>query len=176
MCHKSQSDWCLKIRDEYPEYFYMKRVLDIGSLDVNGNNKHLFTKCDYIGLDVIAGKNVDVVCIAHEYQPDQLFDVVLSTNALEHDMYYKKTLKKMVEVLKPNGLMFISAPYIWHEHGTKKCKPHASGTSQMGKEWANYYKNITLEDIIGNLNLPNIFKEFYIGIAGRDLRFWGIKK
>jgi predicted SAM-dependent methyltransferase len=176
MSHKTQINWCLKIKKEYSEYFYMKRVLDIGALDVNGNNRVLFKECDYVGLDVIKGKNVDVVCIAHEYKPEQLFDVVLSTNALEHDIYYKKTLKKMVEVLKPNGLMFISAPFIWHEHGTKKSKPHVSGTTQMNKEWANYYKNITIEDIIENLDLPNIFREFYIGIAGRDLRFWGIKK
>jgi len=176
MCHKTQVEWCLKIKKEYPDYFYNKRVLDIGSLDVNGTNRDLFKKCDYVGLDVIEGKNVDVVCVAHEYYPKELFDVVLSTNALEHDIYYKLTLKKMVEILKPNGLMFVSAPYKWHIHGTKKVRPHSSGTSKMYDEWANYYKNLKIEDFLDNIDLPNIFKEFYIGIAGRDLRFWGIKR
>jgi SAM-dependent methyltransferase len=175
MCHRTQIDWCLKMKKEYPEYFFNKRVLDVGSLDVNGNNRGLFKGCEYIGIDVVEGKNVDIICVAHEYRPDGLFDVVLSTNALEHDMYYKLTLKKMVEVLKPNGLMFISAPYKWHEHGTTKFKPRSSGTSKMCEEWANYYKNLNIEDITSILSLESIFKEFYIGIAGRDLRFWGIK-
>lgn len=174
--HKTQVEWCLKLKKDYPQFFVKKRVLDVGSLDINGTNRILFRKCKYIGIDVIPGKNVDVVSIAHEYQPDTLFDVVLSTNTLEHDIHYKKTLKKMVEVLKPGGLMFISAPYKWHVHGTKKIRPHSSGTSQMNEEWANYYKNLTIEDITENLDLPSIFKEFYIGIAGRDLRFWGFKR
>jgi hypothetical protein len=32
---------------------------------VNGNNRSLFEKCDYVGLDVIEGNNVDIVCVAH---------------------------------------------------------------------------------------------------------------
>jgi len=182
MSHFAQIEWCKKIKIDYPDYFINKRVLDIGSLDINGNNKELFENCDYVGLDVIEGKNVDIVCIAHEYKPDKLFDVVLSTNALEHDIYYKKTLRKMVKLLKSGGLMFISAPHEWHEHGTVEHKPEHSGTSQMHKEWANYYRNVNIEDITETLNLEEIFYEFYIGISshikmrGRDLRFWGIKK
>ena len=34
-------------------------------IDVNGNNRSLFEKCDYVGLDVIEGNNVDIVCVAH---------------------------------------------------------------------------------------------------------------
>lgn len=176
MAHKTQIDWCIKIKNEYPQYFLKKSVLDIGSLDINGNNKGLFTKCKYIGLDVVEGKNVDVVSIAHEYNPGRLFDVVLSTNALEHDMYFKLTLKKMTELLKPKGFMFFTSPHIWHEHGTKKCKPQSSGTSQMEGEWANYYKNFNIKDVTDSLDLEEIFVEFYLGISGRDLRFWGIKK
>lgn len=182
MAHISQTEWCMKLKNDYPKYFVNKRVLDIGSLDINGNNKSLFVNCDYVGLDVVKGKNVDVVSIAHEYNPDKLFDVVLSTSALEHDMYYKLTLRKMVALLKPKGFMFISAPYEWHEHGTKKSRPEHSGTTQMGEKWANYYKNIDIEDITGTLNLEEIFYEFYIGVSshkaikGRDFRFWGIKK
>jgi hypothetical protein len=175
MAHKTQIDWCLKIKKEYPEYFFKKRVLDIGSLDINGNNRDLFRKCEYIGIDVIEGKNVDVVSIAHKYESDKLFDVVMSTNSLEHDMHFKLTLKKMVELLKPKGLMFTTSPHIWREHGTKKLKPENSGTSQMEGEWANYYKTINIADITETLNIEKIFYECYVGISGRDFRFWGIK-
>lgn len=173
--HKSQIEWCQTLKRTYPSQFIKKRVLDVGSLNVNGTNRILFKKCEYIGVDVIEGKGVDVVSIAHEYEPDKPFDVVLSTNALEHDIHYKKTLKKMVDVLKPGGFIFISAPYKWHVHGTKKIRPHSSGTSKMGGEWANYYKNLNINDIIDNIDI-SLFKEFYIGISGRDLRFWGFKK
>ena len=174
--HKTQIEWCQWLVKTYPSHFRKKRVLDVGSLNVNGTNRVLFKKCDYVGVDVIEGKGVDVVTIAHEYEPEHPFDVVLSTNALEHDIYYKKTLKKMVDVLKPGGMMFISAPYKWHVHGTKDVRPHSSGTSKMHEEWANYYKNLTIEDITETLDLPELFREYYIGIAERDLRFWGFKR
>jgi len=174
--HKTQIEWCQWLKQTYPSNFHKKRVLDVGSLNVNVTNRVLFQKSDYIGIDVIKGNGVDVVTIAHEYKPEKPFDVVLSTNALEHDIHYKKTLNKMVEVLKPSGLMFISAPYKWHVHGTKDVRPHSSGTAKMYDEWANYYKNLTINDFTETLDLPAIFKEFYIGIAERDLRFWGFKR
>lgn len=45
MAHKTQILWCKKIKKEYPQYFVSKRVLDIGSLDINGNNRGLFEDC-----------------------------------------------------------------------------------------------------------------------------------
>ena len=186
MAHRAQIDWCKKIKKDYPQHFVGKKVLDIGSLDINGNNKFLFNDCEYVGLDVVKGKNVNAVSIAHEYRPKATFDVVLSTNALEHDMYFKLTLKKMVEVLKPSGLMFISVPSERPEHGTKRIEPFCSGTSELKGEWANYYRNLVISDITDNLDLTIIFKEFSIGLADCtepnrsgemvDLRFVGVKR
>jgi len=180
MAHVAQKEWCKRLKEQYPQYFSRKRVLDVGALDINGNNRELFNKCDYVGLDVIEGKNIDVVSIAHEYQPEELFDVVLSTNALEHDMYFKLTLNKMTELLKPEGFMFFSVANNWPEHGTLKKQAAASGTSSKGKEWGSYYRNLNIEDVTQNLHLNEVFIEFYIGLAGmarrKDLRFWGIKR
>ena len=177
MAHKTQIAWCKRVKEEYPQYFAWKRVLDIGSLDVNGNNKGLFRKCDYVGLDLIEGLNVDVVSIAHEYESDTLFDVVLSTNAFEHDMYLELTLKKMVELLKPSGLMFFCGSSGHREHGTKRTSPWTSGTAQINnKKWAKYYRNLKVEDITNILNLEEIFSEFSIEDKEKDIRFIGIKK
>jgi len=176
MAHKAQKEWCMKIKKEYAKYFVGKRVLDVGALDVNGNNRHLFENCEYIGLDVAEGKNVDAVSIAHEYKSDKLFDVILSTNALEHDMYLDLTLNKMVDLLKPNGFMFFTAGHKYKEHGTARTTPQDSGTSHMGKEWKNYYKNLNKEDIKNILDLDKIFKQYELNTQGKDLRFWGIKK
>ncbi len=177
MAHRTQIAWCLKVKEKYPQYFIKKRILEIGSLDINGNNKGLFENCDYIGLDVIKGKNVDVVSIAHEYNSDIPFDVILSTNAFEHDMYFELTLKKMVELLKPSGLMFFSACSNHKVHGTEKTSPWASGTAQINnKKWANYYKHMRIEDITNILNLKEIFSKFSLKDEEKDVRFSGIKK
>ena len=71
--HQAQIKWCQWLRQVYPSHFYKKRVLDVGSLNVNGTNRVLFKKCEYVGIDVIEGKGVDVVTIAHEYEPDKPF-------------------------------------------------------------------------------------------------------
>jgi len=174
MAHPVQQKWCKTIKKTFPDYFKNVRVLDVGSLDVNGNNKHLFDDSEYIGLDVVAGKNVDVVCSVHEYENDDLFDVVLSTNTLEHDMYYELSLKKMFSVLKLNGFMFFSVANSWKEHGTIRTSPSQSGTSTMGEAWENYYKNLTPEDIKSCLDFSK-FKDYEMDIFKKDLRFWGIK-
>lgn len=177
MAHPVQQKFCMKIKEKFPNYFRNKQVLDIGSLDINGNNKYLFENCEYVGLDVVVGKNVDVVSVAHEYEAlDESFDVVLSTNALEHDMYYPLTLKKMVDLLKSKGLMFFSVACKWKEHGTLKRRPEHSGTTQKEEVWKNYYKNLNPEDIYKSIDLKEFFSKYDLRVNEKDLVFWGIKK
>lgn len=176
MAHRTQIAWCLKVKEKYPQYFINKRVLDVGSLDINGNNKGLFEDCDYVGLDLVKGSNVDVVSIAHEFKCKELFDVVLSTNAFEHDMYFELTLENMVKLLKPSGLMFFVASSGHKEHGTKRTSPWASGTAQMNnKKWANYYRNLKITDVDSCLDFAEIFSDFSIEDKEKDIRFIGIK-
>lgn len=180
--HYIQKIFCEDLCDKFPFYFgygsYHIRVLEIGSLDVNGNINYLFNedKCEITGLDVIKGKNVSIICIAHEYnEPDESFDVISSLNSLEHDKYWKLTLENMVRLLKPMGFIFISAAHRWPEHGTTKTSPHNSGTSNI-EGWKNYYGNISPADINSVLNLNDIFIEYSLKDAGKDTQFWGIKR
>ncbi len=175
--HPAQQEYCESVKAQFSEYFEDVRVLDVGSLDINGNNKYLFDDCEYIGLDVVPGKNVDVVCVAHEYEPEIKFHTIISTNALEHDIHYKKTLRHMVKLLLPKGLLVISACNAWQEHGTKKASPRNSGTATLDDdEWANYYKNVTPEMIEKVISIEEIFQEHYLDINRRDVVFWGVKK
>lgn len=177
MAHPVQQQFCEKVKRLFPKLFKGVKVIDIGSLDINGNNKYLFEKSEYVGLDIIEGKNVDVVSVAHEYDaPAESFDVVVSTNAMEHDMFYPRTLYKMVNLLRPGGLMFFSVANGWKEHGTSHTSPTQSATSQMSKEWAVYYKNLQPDDITDVLNLDDIFEKYELKIENKDLQFWGIKK
>ncbi len=174
--HKEQKEWCESVKKQFPSFFRNNVVLEIGSLDVNGSNRYLFDACTYIGVDVIAGNGVDVVSIAHEISlSNNLFNVILSTNALEHDMYLDKTLKKMYDLLRVGGLLFFQACSIgWKEHGTLKTSPHNSGTSKISEEWANYYKNVTEDDIKGSLDFTK-FSTFKLETVGKDITFWGFK-
>jgi hypothetical protein len=174
MAHPVQQKWCNDMKRKFPEYFKNKKVLDIGSLDINGNNRYLFEDCIYHGLDLIEGKNVDIVSIAHEYKPDFEYDTIISTNALEHDMYYELTIKSMYNLLKPNGLMFFSVANGWKEHGTLKTSPSQSATSKMNESWSNYYKNLEIKDVTPIIEQMS-WKEYSIKIENKDLQFWGIK-
>ena len=43
-----------------------KKILDVGSYDVNGTMKPIFEKGQYIGLDMEEGPNVDIVGVSHD--------------------------------------------------------------------------------------------------------------
>ncbi len=43
-----QQQFMQNVRDRFPEKFSGVRVLDVGSLDINGNNRFIFTDYEYI--------------------------------------------------------------------------------------------------------------------------------
>lgn len=86
-------------------------VLDVGSMDVNGSLKPLFENCNYIGMDMESGNNVDIVCNSHKMPFDiNPFDVIVSTSAFEHDFCFWETFREMCRVVKAGGLIYINAP------------------------------------------------------------------
>ena len=180
MAHLEMQQFCNDVKALHPTYFDKVKVLDIGSLDINGNNKVLFTNSDYTGLDIAEGKNVDVVSVAHEFKTKVKFDVVVSTECLEHDIHWKQTLKKMIQLTKKGGLILLTCATTGRpEHGTTKEHPITSpNTIAKGGEWADYYKNLTKEDIDSVFKAETNFTSFDYIINGRsnDLYFWGIKK
>lgn len=85
------------------------KTLEVGSFDVNGNVRGLFS--DYTGVDIMAGKNVDIVASGHDLPfEDASFDLVLCLNTLEHDDCFWLTLAEMKRVLKTGGILFIEVP------------------------------------------------------------------
>ena len=67
MAHKEQRDFLDKMKLKFPNAFANCKVLDIGSFDVNGNEKPWFDDCDFTGLDLLPGPGVDIACPANEY-------------------------------------------------------------------------------------------------------------
>ena len=84
-------------------------VLEIGSYNVNGSVRDLFAGCtEYVGVDRCAGPGVDVVCDMHEYMPGRLFDIVVCCEVLEHDPRPKDAFHRMMDWLKPGGILIMT--------------------------------------------------------------------
>ena len=176
-----ENKWKDDLKRMFPDYFRNVKVLDIGSADINGTNRLWFENCTYVGLDIKPYKNVDVVSIAHEYDaPDGSFDVVCSTSELEHDMYWDKTIRKMVSLVRSGGMIWFAAGYKRLIHGTKQYNPSDSLTSNLDNEWADYYGGVSIEMVRSVLDLDAIFSKYKIdyseGNNECDIHFWGIKK
>lgn len=172
MAHEAQQDFCRDAKLRSPRHFTGAKVLDIGSLDLNGSNRELFTGCLYLGVDRIAGKGVDVVGAAHALElPSNNFDVVISTEALEHDADWRLTLLTCRRVLKPGGLLLLTCATTGRpEHGTHAHEAWASpGT-------LDYYQNLTESDLRSVLSPESGFEPFQFSVIGQDLRFWGIRR
>lgn len=119
--HKSSMLRMKSFVETYVEGGAGKRVLDVGSFNVNGCYKELFsnTGMDYIGLDIEKGSNVDVV-MDDSYHwnslEDESFDYIISGQAFEHIEYPWLTMREIYKKLKIDGIVCIIAPNGLSEH------------------------------------------------------------
>ncbi|MEI9999016.1 MAG: methyltransferase domain-containing protein [Verrucomicrobiota bacterium] len=59
--------------------------------------------------------------------PDARFNAVVSTEVLEHLFNYDEILSELWRVLRPNGRLFLTTPFIWPEHEQPyDCARHTS--------------------------------------------------
>ena len=163
------------------DHFKNKRVLDVGSGDINGNNRTLFTNCLYEGNDVTVSENATIVSKTKDLQiNDSTFDTIVSTECFEHDPEYEQSLLKIYRMLKPGGLFCFTCASIHRpEHGTRRTTPGNSfGTIGGIDDMSDYYKNLTEKDIHRVLNLPLSFSVWntYYNASSCDLYFVGIKR
>jgi SAM-dependent methyltransferase len=88
-------------------------VVDMGSQNVNGSLRdHRRSGTHYVGLDIEPGPGVDVVVKPGAALPfaDSSVDVVVSTSAFEHDVFFWETFLEMARVIRPGGLVYINVP------------------------------------------------------------------
>lgn len=176
MAHPEQAVFCKAIKHKYPNLFKGVSVLDVGSLDINGNNRYLFEDYSYIGIDVGMGKNVDIVSKGHEFKPGRQFDVVISTECFEHDQHWVETIKNCVELTKSGGLfIFTCATTGRQEHGTTRTTPQDSPFTHS--LFNDYYMNLTEQDIRSIPGFIESFSKsaFSTNTHTKDLYFYGIK-
>jgi SAM-dependent methyltransferase len=91
-----------------------RRVLEIGSLDVNGSVRPgicRFGPAEYIGTDIVAGKGVDTICRAEDllerFKPGT-FGLIVSTELLEHVRDWRRVISVMKQLLADDGVLIIT--------------------------------------------------------------------
>lgn len=94
---------------------FNKDVLEVGSQDVNGSPREIVLPLGprtYWGVDCVKGKGVDLVLdvrkIAEHFGPNS-FDLVISTEMLEHAEYWREAISVMKTVLRPGGILLLTA-------------------------------------------------------------------
>ena len=79
-----------------------------------------FRECsEYIGADVTPGPHIDRLLGADGLtaEPDASYDVVLSTQVLEHVQYPEDYLRECHRILRPGGTLMLSTHGMVQEHG-----------------------------------------------------------
>ncbi len=99
------------------------KVLEIGSRARSGitRNQRIDTRHKYLGIDVLEGDNVDLVCDAHTMSNQieaNSIDAAFSYAVFEHLAMPWKVAIEMNKVMKVGGRCMIFAPHSWPVHET----------------------------------------------------------
>lgn len=95
-------------------------VLEIGSRNVNGSIRYLFSHATkYVGIDIREGPGVDIVIDGANWDGDgDTFDAVVCCEVLEHAGNPAELCNAMFRLAKPGGVIVITA-------ATPERKPHS---------------------------------------------------
>lgn len=102
-------------------------VLEVGAQNVNGSPREVLVPHvpkKYVGVDFGPGRDVDIVVDVKNlttYFGLDWFDVVVSTEMLEHAQDWRTAVSQMKSVLRPGGLLIVTTrgpgfPYHGYPH------------------------------------------------------------
>lgn len=174
MAHLQQRHFFESLKADRPEIFQDVNVIEIGSLDINGSIRDLFSGETYVGVDVGSGKGVDLVANGAELDfADDSFDVAVSAECFEHNPDWVATFANMHRMAE-TAVIVTCASDGRPEHGTTRSTP---GASPLTLDW-DYYRNLNEEDFVAEFDLESMFSEyeFRYNPESQDLYFWGIKR
>lgn len=104
-----------------------RRVLEVGSYNVNGSVRPLFAAAaSYTGLDQRDGPGVDVARDIRAYEAEP-FDVVVCCETLEHDAQPLELIRAMRRLLAPGGTLILTA-------AAPERAPHGVMGGSVGRE------------------------------------------
>ncbi len=98
-----------------PQEIHGKTIIDVGSYDVNGSFRQVLgpmQPAKYIGVDIAAGPGVDDVCsvedVIKKYGKES-FDVVVSTEMIEHVQNWRIAINNIKDLCKMGGLLYLTS-------------------------------------------------------------------
>jgi SAM-dependent methyltransferase len=104
------------------------RVADFGSRISDGQqatHRELLADHDieYIGIDLDAGRNVDVVMTQPYRVPlrSNSVDIVMSGQVFEHIPFFWASFMELARIVKPGGYIFLTVPSRGHTHDVYDC-------------------------------------------------------
>ena len=176
MAHSEQMTFFKTVTDLFPQKF-AKKVIDIGSLDINGGPHTLFKSDEYVGVDLAAGPNVNLTSQGENVDlPSNYFDVSMSSECFEHNPAWRSTLANMVRMTKPLGLVVISCASTGRlEHGTSRSDGGFAAplAIQKGQE---YYRNLSKRQLLQALDKSQFLtQKAWTNFKTGDLYFVGVK-
>jgi SAM-dependent methyltransferase len=176
MSHAEQIHFFKLVFEIFPSIF-SKKVLDIGSLEINGGPHRLLKAQEYIGVDIASGPNISLVSAGEEVSlPTGYFDASISSECFEHNPNWRATLHNMIRMTKNGGAVVFSCASTYRpEHGTSRSDGGRAAplAVQSGKE---YYRNVTRRDVVRCLDASLFDRRFlFRNYVSKDLYFIGLK-
>ena len=140
--HPTAYENCVKFYEKYIKNIVTHqsiKVIDFGAYNVNGCLRPIFENCDYKGIDMASGPNVDIVCIGDKTPFDKdTIDVVTSSSNFEHDDCFWMTFLEMCRIIKPGGLIYVNVPSSGPYHGYPgDCWRFYADSWKSLAKWAN---------------------------------------
>ncbi len=89
-------------------------VLEVGSRDLNGSLRPMVEALGpgrYVGVDIAPGLGVDELCDATEVVArfgEEAFDLVISTELIEHVLEWRTVVSNLKRVLRINGVLLLT--------------------------------------------------------------------
>lgn len=164
--HQSAYNWTFQSFHGWRNDKTNLKVLEIGSLDINGSIKKIFEyyTTEYIGIDPQAGPGVDIVTSGTEYSNPGYFDVVVTCETFEHTPEWKQIINQSYNNLKDGGL-FIATMAGEGRH------PHSAIDENPIRDW-EHYSNIGWWELNQALKA---FKTKDVNVLDTDTRCWAVK-
>lgn len=121
--HQSALDHMRYCADTFIDENKRVQIVDFGSRAVVGQkltHRVIFDgrNCDIIGVDLEAGKNVDLVMKKPYSIPlrSSSADIVISGQVFEHIPFFWVSFLELARLVKPGGYIFLTAPSRGHVH------------------------------------------------------------
>jgi SAM-dependent methyltransferase len=99
-----------------------KDIAEVGAMDINGSVYDyisMFYPDTYLGVDIRPGRRVNMILDAADLPSAGSFDLVISTECLDHCEDWKAAMTGMVTALKPDGILMLttrSEGFPYHPH------------------------------------------------------------